>query len=94
MFKVNNKNTRTTSLKDVVPVLLLLTMNIFHIFSSVSIVDFEQVNFVGVNSSYCILKNFLKLTFQKLTKGACFFGGIFREFCKINTRVKNPLYRP
>ena len=31
MFKVNNKNTRTTSLT-------------FHIFSSVSIVEFEQVN--------------------------------------------------
>ena len=31
MFKVNNKN-------------VLLTLNIFHTFFSVSIVDFEQVN--------------------------------------------------
>ena len=43
MFKVNNKNTRTTS-NDVVLMFLLLTFNIFHTFSSVSIVDFEQVN--------------------------------------------------
>ena len=33
MFKVNNKDTRTTS----------LTLNTFQLFSSVSIVDFEQV---------------------------------------------------
>ena len=39
MFKGNNKNTRTT---DVVLVFLLLNLNIS--FSSVSIVDFEQVN--------------------------------------------------
>ena len=32
MFKVNNKNTKTTS------------NDIFHTFSSVSIVDFEQLN--------------------------------------------------
>ena len=36
MFKVNNKNTTL--------VFLLLTLNIFHTFFSVSIVDFEQVN--------------------------------------------------
>ena len=36
MFKANNKN--------VVLVFLLLTLNIFHIFSSVSIEGFEQVN--------------------------------------------------
>ena len=42
MFKVNNKNTRNVI--DVVLVFLLLTLNIFHTFSSVSIADFEQVN--------------------------------------------------
>ena len=40
MFKVNNKNTRTT----VFLVFLLSILNIFHTFSSVSIVDLEQVN--------------------------------------------------
>ena len=40
MFKVNNKDTRTTPLLS-----LLLTFNIFHIlFYCVSIVNFEQVN--------------------------------------------------
>ena len=39
MFKVNNKDTRTTPL-SVVLVSLLLTFNIFHNFS---IVDFEHV---------------------------------------------------
>ena len=42
MFKVNIKNIRTTS--DVVLVFLMLTLNIFHTFFSVSLVDFEQVN--------------------------------------------------
>ena len=42
MFKVNNKDTRTTP--GVVLVSLLLTLNIFHTLFSVSIVDFEQVN--------------------------------------------------
>ena len=37
MLKFNNKNTRTTSF-------LLLTLNIFHTFSRVSVVDIEQVN--------------------------------------------------
>ena len=41
MVKVNNKNSRTTP--DVVAVSLLLTLNILHTFSMVSI-DFEQVN--------------------------------------------------
>ena len=36
MFKVNNKTTRTIS---------LLTLNMFHFLSSVSIADFKQVNF-------------------------------------------------
>ena len=44
MFNVNNINvTRLTS--DVFLVSLLLTLNIFHIFSGVFIVVFEQVNF-------------------------------------------------
>ena len=38
MFKADNKNT------NVVLVFLLLTLNIFHTFFSVYIVDFEQVN--------------------------------------------------
>ena len=42
MFEVNNKDTRTTL--SVVLVSLLLTLNIFHTLSSVSIVNFEQVN--------------------------------------------------
>ena len=42
MFKVNNKNTRTTL--DVILVFLLLTLNIFHTFFNVSIVNFELVN--------------------------------------------------
>ena len=42
MFKLNNKGTRTTP--GVVLVSLLLTLNIFHIFSSVSIANFEHVN--------------------------------------------------
>ena len=42
--KVNNKDTRTTCLDvDVILVSLLLTLNIFHTFSSIFIVDFEQV---------------------------------------------------
>ena len=43
MFEVKNKNTRTK-------VFLLLTLNIFHtFFSSLSLVDFEQVNFNRVD---------------------------------------------
>ena len=60
MFKVNNKNTRMTSsmpewdfkwlkshlgMDDAVLVFLLLTLNIFPTFSSVFIVDFEQIMF-------------------------------------------------
>ena len=46
MFKVNNKDTRTTSndVSDVVLVSLLLTWTYFTRFSSVSIVNFERVN--------------------------------------------------
>ena len=42
MFKVSNKNTGATSTNDVVLVFSLLTY--FTSFSSVSVVDFEQVN--------------------------------------------------
>ena len=46
MFKVNNRNPRTTceicSQLTVKP--LLLTLNIFHPSSSVSTVNFEQIN--------------------------------------------------
>ena len=41
MFNVN-KNTRTTS--DIALMFLLLTLNIFDTFFSVSIADFKQVN--------------------------------------------------
>ena len=43
MFKVNNKNTRTTSLTWSW-FSLFLTLNIFASFASVSVIDFEQVN--------------------------------------------------
>ena len=39
LFKVNNKNA-----SDVILVFLLLTMNNFTPFSSVSIIDFKQIN--------------------------------------------------
>ena len=39
MFKVNNRDTKTT-----VTVSLLLNLSTIHQFSSVSIVDFEQAN--------------------------------------------------
>ena len=46
MFKVNNTNTpkKVFCVNDVVLVFLQLTLNMFRTFSSVSIVDFEQVN--------------------------------------------------
>ena len=47
MFKVNNKNIRMKS-NDIVLVFLLLTLNIFHIIFSVSVVDFERVNVAWV----------------------------------------------
>ena len=43
MFKINNKDTRTMSRRYVVLVALLLTLSIFHFFSSVSIVNFEEL---------------------------------------------------
>ena len=47
MFKVNDKNTRNDVIA-VVLMFLMLTLNIFHTFSSVSVVDFEQVNVIWV----------------------------------------------
>ena len=46
MFKVNNKDTRMTSMTS-----LLLTLNVFHTFFLVFIVDFEQVNVSYVSKS-------------------------------------------
>ena len=43
MFKVNDKDTGTTSF-DIALVSLLLTLNIFGTCFSVSVVDFEMVN--------------------------------------------------
>ena len=48
IFNVNNKNNDV----DVVLMFLLLTLNIFHTFFNVVIVDFEQVNV-----SWVILQN-------------------------------------
>ena len=48
MFKVNNKDTRTTLLA----LALLLTLSIFHFFSSVSIIDFEQVNVCWIGRAF------------------------------------------
>ena len=42
MFKVTKKH--NNNINDVALVFLLYTMNIFHTFSSASIVDLEQVN--------------------------------------------------
>ena len=45
MFKVNNKDSKTAKRHHCVVLMsLLLTLNIFHTLSSVSIVNFEQVN--------------------------------------------------
>ena len=44
LFKVNHKSTSKRCVIDVVLLFLLLTLNIYTTFSSVSIVGFEQVN--------------------------------------------------
>ena len=44
LFKVNNRKLEKVLIKNVVPVSLFLTLNIFHTFFSVSNVDFEQAN--------------------------------------------------
>ena len=53
MFKVSNKNTRTT---DIALVFLLLTSTYSKTFSSVSIVDIEQVNVSWQNPHTHLLK--------------------------------------
>ena len=45
MFKVRNKN------NDAILISLLLTLNIFHTFSSVATVNFEQVNVCWIRDS-------------------------------------------
>ena len=42
MFKVDNEETRRSSFNEIVVVSLLLTFDIFHTFSSFSIIDLEQ----------------------------------------------------
>ena len=62
IFKVNNKDTKTT----------LMTSNMFYIFSSVFIVDFEQVNntWVRLVRRYCpqTLDGNVILKFRKSTR--------------------------
>ena len=60
MFKVNNKDTRTTPIV-VVLVSLLLTLNIFHTLFYVSIVNFEQVN-ADYKRTKCVNQINYKLT--------------------------------
>ena len=78
MLKFNNKNTRTMS-----PVFLLLTFNISHThFSSVFIVDFEQVNvsWVFFFKSFHATGLFLyPVKHQKNRLFLMFTGGIERD---------------
>ena len=68
MFKVNNKNTRTTSIL----LLLLLSLDIFHFFSSISIVTFELVNVNSIDN-YALLFPYHRLLAGGLylKKGKC-----------------------
>ena len=59
MFKVNNKDARTTSLTS-----LLLTLNIFHPFFSVPLVAFELVKIFAMLSQK---KPKLKINIHKIT---------------------------
>ena len=61
MFKVNNKDIRTTP--GAVPVSLLLTLNIFYILFYVSIFDFEYVI-----AGWAIISLVIKTCFQKSSK--------------------------
>ena len=54
LFKVNKKNPTRMAL-DVSLIFLLLTLNIFHTFYSVSIVGFEQVNVSWDVLFFCII---------------------------------------
>ena len=49
MFKVNKKK-HQKGVNDVVLMFSLLTLDIFHTFSTVSIVDFEQVHVSRINN--------------------------------------------
>ena len=55
MFKDNDINTRTTSYWRCL-VFLLLTLNTFHIFSSVTIADFEQIDVCWIVSANAFWK--------------------------------------
>ena len=59
MFKANNKNNRTTYLTPhVILVFLLLVLNIFYThFSSVFVVDFEQVNVIWIGNLNLMVKS-------------------------------------
>ena len=70
LFKVINRNTKIMRLiwskltiktpGDVVPVSLLLTLNIFHTFLNISIVEFERVSWVSCKRCWCQKKRFWK----------------------------------
>ena len=80
MFKVNNKNTKT-SLKSFWSFFLLLTLNIFYTFlSSVFIVDFEQVNVSQICSYFLDVVLFVLLTLNIVHT---FFYRKFSFFSKI-----------
>ena len=69
MMKVNNKNTWTC----VVLVFLSLTLNIFHTFSSVSIVDFEQID-VSCDWFLLLKSFFLKCSLVIWSNSLIFIG--------------------
>ena len=98
MFKVNNKDSRTTHWRrsNVFIGALLLTLNIFHNFFSVSIVNFEQVNagwvFVIFLVNNQVLFNFLAkpdfLIFQNSEKTlhVIWFGKMLILFASVFSR--------
>ena len=63
MFKVNNKNYKN-NVNDVLLVFLLLTLNVFHTFFSVSIVDFKQVNVNWVTKDFFSILTVKSSTFK------------------------------
>ena len=70
LIKVNNKDTRVAS-NDVVLESLLSNFNIFHIFFSVSIINFEQVNVFWKHfTNDAIEKLILKNDFPKKCRGS------------------------
>ena len=57
MFKVNNKDTRTTPMANgIVLVSLLLTLNIFHTLFYCFVVNFEQVIAAWVSDPYVLTR--------------------------------------